>query len=153
MKFFISYSTDDLSLVHLIAKYLKSHVEVHYWDKSKVPGQEAWPTIFNWIDQSDLVLAVISDKTVSRAMSVGQEIGHAKAKAKTIIPLVAPGVSSSELGCLSEITYQPIDPNNPGPALKNIERYLLERKHEIEKQQILLLIGGILGFLWLASKK
>ena len=30
-------------------------------------------------------MAVITDSTVSRAMSVGQEIGHAKAKDKTII--------------------------------------------------------------------
>ncbi|MBI1821765.1 MAG: toll/interleukin-1 receptor domain-containing protein [Nitrospirae bacterium] len=153
MKIFISYSTDDLSLVHRIAEYLRPHVEVLFWDKSKVPGQEAWPTIFNWIDQSDLVLAVISDKTVSRAMSVGQEIGRAKAKTKTIIPLVAPGVSSSDLGCLNGITYQKIDPNNPGPALKNIEKGLLERKLQFENTQTLLLLGGILALLWLVSKK
>jgi hypothetical protein len=82
MKIFISYSTDDIRLVHKIATSLCSYSEVYYWAKDYIPGEEVWPTIFSWIDNSDLVIAVITDKTVSRAMSVGQEIGRAKTKNK-----------------------------------------------------------------------
>lgn len=153
MKIFISYSTADLELVHNIASYIKPHAEVYYWHKSKIPGQEDWPTIFNWIENSNLVLAVITDKTVSRAMSVGQEIGHAKAKGKTIIPLVGPNVDSKELGFLSRIIYQPIQPNNPGPALQAIEKVILVKKQQIEKQQAIFLIGGIFALILLLSSE
>lgn len=151
MKVFISYSTDDIKLVHQIANYIKPHAEVFYWHNSKVPGQESWPSIFQWIDESDIVLAVITDKTVSRAMSVGQEIGHSKAKCKTIIPMVSPDVQNSDLGCLSGITYQPILRDNPGPALKVIEKLIMGKKQRLEIQQSVLIFGGVLFLIWLAS--
>jgi len=153
MKIFLSYSTPDEKLVHEIANYIRRHAEVYYWDKSKVPGSEVWPTIFKWIDQSDLVLVVITGNTVSRAMSVGQEVGHAKAKDKTIIPIVSSEVPISELGFLSGIIYQQIDPKNPGPAMQAIERIVLGRKQQIEWQRELFIIGGILLLVWLGSKK
>lgn len=151
MKVFISYSTDDISLVHEIVNYIKPHADVFFWDKSKVPGQEAWPSIFKWIDQSDIVLAVITDRTVSRAMSVGQEVGRAKTFNKTIIPIVSPDVAPSELGFLSGITYQPIERDNPGKALQAIKQVILSKKQEIESQQAILLVCGILGLVWLVS--
>ncbi len=153
MKVFISYSTDDITLVRQIADYIRPHADVFYWHKSKVPGQEAWPTIFKWINQADLVLTVITDKTISRAMSVGQEIGRAKAKMKTIIPIVAPDVPITELGFLSGITYQRIDRNNPEPALRAIENLVLEKKQNIEIFQTLLLVGGVFALIFMASKK
>ncbi|MFZ5994790.1 MAG: toll/interleukin-1 receptor domain-containing protein [Thermodesulfobacteriota bacterium] len=151
MKVFISYSTDDISIVHTIAQHVRPHAEVFYWDKSKVPGQESWPIIFTWVDQADIVLALITGKTVSRAMSVGQEIGHAKAKGKTIIPIVSPEVPSSELGFLSGITYQPIERNNPGPALESVKRVILAKKQQIESNQAFLIIGGILALLFITA--
>ena len=153
MKVFISYSINDMSLVHTIANHIKHHADVFYWDKSKIPGKEAWPTIFNWIEQSELILAVITDSTVSRAMSVGQEIGHAKAKDKTIIPIVGPNVPNAELGFLSGITYQSIQHDNPGPALSVIEQVILDKKQKIDFTNAVVVIGGILALIWLASKK
>lgn len=97
MKVFISYSTEDLSLVRQIADEIRAHAEVFYWDETRTPGEHAWNQIFAWIDQSDAVVAVITDKTVSRGISVGQEIGHAKAKQKTILPIVASDVPVTEL--------------------------------------------------------
>lgn len=151
MKVFISYSTDDISIVHTIAQHVRPHAEVFYWDKSKVPGQKSWPTIFTWVNQADLVLALITGKTVSRAMSVGQEIGHAKAKGKTIIPIVSPEVPNSELGFLSGITYQRIQQNNPGPALESVKRVILAKKQQIESNQAFLIIGGILALLFITT--
>lgn len=152
MNVFISYSAEDLELVKWIGNQIKPHAAVYYWDNSKQPGSEAWPMIYSWIDQSDLVLAVITDSAVSRAMSVGQEIGRAKAKLKTVIPVVTSNVPSTELGCLSGTTYQKIDPENPGVALNAIKRVILAKKQTLENQKnMLFLVGGVVLTLLLLS--
>lgn len=154
MNVFISYSAEDLALVRWIGHQIKPHAEVFYWDNSKQPGKDAWQTIFSWIDQSDLVLAVITDSAVSRAMAVGQEIGRAKAQGKTVIPVVTPNVPSSELGCLSGTTYQKIDPENPGVALNAIKQVILAKKQSLENQKTMLfLVGGVLALFLLTSKE
>lgn len=152
MKIFISYSTADIELVRHVAAFARAHAEVFYWEESKIPGKEDWPTIFSWIDQSDLVLAVITDETVRRAMAVGQEIGQAKAKGKAIIPLVGPFVDAKELGFLSRVTYQRIHPDNPGPALKTVEKVILARKQSLETWRAISVIGGILALVLLSSE-
>ena len=128
VKVFISYSVDDLKLVEELAKQIEPLAEVRYWNKSKEPGEEAWKQIFGWIDESDTILAVVTGKTVIRAMSVGQEIGHAKAKNKKIVPLVAEGIPVSDLGCLSGIVFEPIPTDNPAPALERIRNLFLPKK-------------------------
>ena len=75
MKIFISYSVDDTRMVGTIANHIGRHAEVYFWDKSKELGSEVWPLIFQWIDQADVVIAVITDNTVRRAMAFGQELG------------------------------------------------------------------------------
>lgn len=57
MNVFISYSVEDTALVRSVADHVKQKANVAYWDKSKEPGKEVWPTIFGWIDRADLVLA------------------------------------------------------------------------------------------------
>jgi len=128
MKLFISYSTDNLDLVKEIADALKGQVEVKYWEQDKEPGEDAWKTIFGWIDNSDLVVAVITDKTVSRAMSVGQEIGRAVAKHKTIIPTVSKGIPQTALGCIGGITKVTLEEDKPSDIVASIEKIVLSRK-------------------------
>lgn len=106
MKVFISYSGKDLDLVEHLADALDEIVDVDYWDASRHLGEPDWDQIFEWIEESDLVLVLITDRTVQRAMAVGNEVGHAKAHGKAIFPLVAEGVPSSDLGCLGGITYE-----------------------------------------------
>jgi len=150
MRLFISYSTGDLEIVNQIADALRPHAEVYYWAKDNVPGQDAWQTIFQWIFLSDLVVAVITDKTVSRAMSVGQEIGHAKALNKTIIPLVHEEVSSSELGCLHGVTYISFSGDNATEPLNRLKGIITRTKQEKEAaRNMFLTIGGILVLLYL----
>jgi len=91
--------------------------------------------IFSWIDIADMVFVVITGNTLHRAMAVGQEVGHAKAKNKLIIPLVSPEVPSMELGFLSGIAYQPIDVKDPAPALQQVARLASMKKQEIENGQ------------------
>lgn len=130
MNVFISYSVADTDLVGMVAKQIKEKACVRYWDVSKEPGKETWPTIFSWIDSADLVLVLITDKTMQRAFSVGQEVGHAKKGGKQIIPLVTKDVTSADLGCLAGITYIPLDTTNPGDALKAVQDELEKLKQE-----------------------
>jgi hypothetical protein len=120
MRIFISYSNPDLTIVRTLGDQLNIFGDVFYWNQSNVPGMVAWEQIYNWIDNSDIVLVLITGNTVTRAMSVGQEVGRAKAMGKYIIPIVSAGVSPLELGFLSGVTYQPIDVLNPLPAISRI---------------------------------
>jgi len=88
-------------------------------------------------------------------MSVGQEIGRAKAKLKTVVPIVTPNVHSTELGCLAGTTYQKIDPENPGIALNAIKKVILEKKQTLENQKNMLFLAGgvVLTLLLLTSKE
>ena len=152
MKIFISYGMNDEPMVRQIADFLKPHAEVVYWSESKMPGNGSWETIFGWIDSSDIVLVLITGNTVARAMAVGQEVGHAKAKYKTIIPLVSREISPTELGFLSGITYQPVDRFNMAPALEALKHNILARKQKAEEtKQLFLLFGGIIAFFYVAS--
>jgi len=159
MKVFISYSVHDSEFVQEFANALKPHVEaLHYWEESKGLGEDAWTSIFSWIDEADLVLAVITDKTISRAMAVGNEIGHARAKGRKVIPLVAPGIDDGQLGCLKGVTYQRIDKDDPKPAIEAIAKEISRMK--LVKQQAgqsdlgdLLVIAGLVALVVWAAKK
>ncbi len=162
MNVFISYSVADTTLVKTVAEHIKEKATPKYWDKSKEPGKEIWPTIFGWIDSSDLVLVLITDKTMQRAFSVGQEVGHAKKAGKQIIPLVTKDVPSSELGFLSGITYIPLDTGNPRDALQavieeleKLNREATRRKElaEQQKKQAIFFLACLAVLLFIFSKE
>jgi len=162
MNVFISYSVADTALVSKVAEQIKSKASVNYWDLSKAPGKETWPTIFSWIDMADLVLVLITDKTMCRAFSVGQEVGHAKKGGKQIIPLVTKDVASADLGCLAGITYIPLDTTNPSAALRAVQGELeklemetLVRKglEEQKQKQTVFVLAGLALLLFVLNKK
>jgi hypothetical protein len=145
MNVFISYSTPDLSMVHELANRIKPFAEVFYWAQNNLPGQESWPSIFSWIDKSDLVIAFVTDNTVRRAMAVGQELGRAKTQSKTIVPIVSKQVQSCELGFLAGVAYQPIDIGNPQPAIDQVSQIVHSYKIDEEEQQKQLLTFIVLA--------
>jgi hypothetical protein len=152
MRIFISYSAPDITIVSVLADQLKMYGDVYYWDKDNSPGELAWEQIFSWIDNSDIVLVLITDATIARAMSVGQEVGKAKAGKKLIIPIVTSSVSINELGFLSDITFQEIDIKNPAPAIFRIIE-LIDCKNKDEFQKLSLILVAIGFFIWLQNKK
>lgn len=135
MKVFISYSSDDSTLVKRIADDLKPHADVFYWDDSKELGKDTWDQIFAWIDYADLVLVVITGNALKRAFAVGQETGRSRAKGIHTIPLVTMEVPNSELGCLSHLTYQKIDKGNPEPAIDEIKKTIFKMKQKEEQMK------------------
>lgn len=124
-------------------------VTVKFWEDSKEPGEDAWPTIQGWIDSADIVLVLATKSMISRAKSVGNEVGWAKSKGKTIIPIIERGVSSNELGMLAGITYIPLDRDEPEKAAEPI-RLALERvgsRNAVSVALILILAGFIIWAL------
>lgn len=151
MNIFISYSASDTAFVQKIAEGLKPHGNVRYWADSQEPGKEAWPTIYSWIDAADLVFVLITGQTLSRAMSVGQEIGRAKAQGKFVVPLVEPGIPPSELGVLGGITYIQIDAANPEETVKNTLDVVAKRREQLNGQAVLMAVGGLLTLVALSD--
>lgn len=145
MRVFISYSGKDLDLVEQLADALDEVAEVDYWDQSRYLGEPDWDQIFEWIDEAHLVVVLITDKTVRRAMAVGQEVGHARALGKAIIPVVAKGVKSTDLGCLGGIAYQMFDKDDFEDAIQLVTEAVDDRRRE--KNQRNLIGAGILGTL------
>jgi len=138
MKVFISYSMKDVDQVQIIADQIRPYVEeIHWWKESKTLGEDPWEIIESWIDDADLVIAVITGKTVSRAMSVGQELGYAKKKKKKIIPLVERCVLNTELGFLSGVTYQRFDRGDPEAALEGVRKAVeTEKKKSLANKSV-----------------
>lgn len=166
MKVFISYSVSDTALVRTVAEHIKAKATVTYWDQSKEPGKEIWPTIFGWIDAAELVLVLITENTLSRALSVGQEVGHARKANKPIIPLVAKGVGSSELGFLAGITYVQLDTTDPSAAIHALQQQLdklkqqallrhqqLQAQKELESRQGIAILALLALLLFVLGKE
>ena len=152
MRIFISYSSPDINIVSVLADQLRMYGDIYYWDKDKTPGELAWEQIYSWIDNSDIVLVLVTDATIARSMSVGQEVGRAKAGNKLIIPIVSSSVANNGLGFLSEITFQEIDITNPAPAIYKIIE-LIDCKNKEEYQKLSLVLVAIGFFIWLLNKK
>lgn len=152
MNIFISYSVSDTATVHQIASKIQSLGSVRYWAESREPGNEAWPTIFSWIDSSDLVFVVITGAALKRAMSVGQEVGRARNQQKFIVPLVERGIPASELGCLNGLTYIELDPADLGATLEQARAVVEKRKMEKEATtNAVLAIGALVALIYAAS--
>jgi hypothetical protein len=181
VRIFISYSVQDTSLIRQFADGLKSEngvSQVHWWEDSKRLGQEAWPQIFSWIDEADLVLVIVTGNVLSRAMAGGNEVGRAKAKGKYIIPLVSKvtgwrwllqklgfkvGISTADLGCLGDLVHVRISEHDPKAGIEKIKLELTQlvsaRQLQLvsaqqDAEQALLIIGVLtaVGLLWAASK-
>lgn len=177
MKVFISYSAKDISLIRKFADGLQQQAagvsRVHWWEDSKRPGKEAWPQIFRWIDEADLVLVIVTGNVLSRAMAVGNEVGYAKAKGKSIIPLISElsgwrmmlwrlgvantGISTEDLGCLGELVHVRINEHDPKAGIEKIKaeltQFAKEKQAANDAEQAKLILGllGVVGALWASS--
>lgn len=86
-------------------------------------------------------------------MSVGQEVGHARARNKFIVPLVEHGIPAAELGCLHGTTYMEFDPGNMSGAVEQVRRTVESRRTEVEKStNSILAIGALLAILISVTK-
>jgi len=178
MKVFISYSAKDTAFVRRIAEGIRAeHVTVNWWGESKRLGEDSWKQIFGWIDEAEFVLAIVTGNVLHRGLAVGNEIGYARAKGKTIIPLVTDEKDRFDLGCLIGAVDQYIDQDDPQAGIEAIKRHI-QKEHLLsvpasnEKPQIqkvppvsvpapngevdwgkVLMILGVVGVIWVAAKE
>lgn len=148
---FISYSVHETAIVDAINTHLLPHAKTLFWKQDNVPGQDAWQTIYSWIDSADLVVVVLTGKTLTRALSVGTEVGYARKAGKRIIPLVAPEVPKGELGCLEGITYIRLDYESPETTIGHLHSAIADYAHQkAESQRAVALLGlialGVIAF-------
>jgi len=161
MNIFISYSAKDTEFVRRIADGIRAeHVIVNWWDESKKLGQNSWQQIFGWIDEADLVLAIVTGNVLHRGLAVGNEIGYARAKGTTIIPLVTDEKDRFDLGCLTGTVDQFIDENDPQSGINAIKRHI-KKDHprnapvangEVDWGKVLVLLG-VVGVTWMAARE
>lgn len=134
MKVFISYSVKDVRLVEFVSRQIQPHAEAVYWSRDRIPGQDAWATIFRWIDDSDCVIAVLTGNVLERGESVHNEVGYAKGKGKLVIPLVGSDVPHDRLGCLHGITYLPLDRERFPEAMDRLKATLAAMAKQKQRQ-------------------
>lgn len=161
MKIFISYSAKDTDFVRRIADGIREeHVTVHWWDDSKKLGEDSWKQIFSWIDEADLVLAIVTGNVLQRGLAVGNEVGYAKAKNKPIVPLITNEKDRFDLGCLTGLVDQYIDEKDPQVGIDAIKCHI-EKEHpvivpavndEVDWGAVLTILGSV-GVIWMATRK
>lgn len=88
MRLFISYSHDDKAWVFELWRALRDRAHHDAWiDQRIVPAQDWWDTILNNIERAEVVIYVMSPKSVESIYCLA-EIGYALALNKPIIPLM-----------------------------------------------------------------
>lgn len=149
---FISYSTSDLNLVTEITNQLKQFgANCYVADNIIEAGELLSDKIENAINRADCVLVILTEEGF-RSQWVNQEIGLAKAKGKTIIPIIESGVTVA--GVLQGIEYIPLDKSNPQNFLNKLTERITDLKKS--KDSTNLLVYGALGalaLLWLTTRE
>src|SRR5437868_2209514 len=141
MKVFISYSSTETKFVKDLAAHLATHVDPIFWGKDKLPGDEDWPSIFKWIEQSKFVVVVLSDAVLRRGIAVGQEIGFAKKCGKTIIPFVSETVEIKDIGFLKGITPVRYNEGDPSLAVAELIEVIKSKKEKISEDEGIMILG------------
>ncbi len=161
-KIFISYSTHDLIQVEFLKQQLvDTPIEVFIAEYSIQPSEDLESKITSAIKGCDLFV-VLWSSNAENSKWVSQEIGHAKAFNKTILPLVL-HENIVLPGFVSNLKYLPIyqDPDTQLKQAKNIIIDLYSKKSdELAKQEArkqkdkeqLFLVGAGLFLLWASSK-
>ena len=161
-RIFISYSSHDLSQVDLLRQGLEnSPIDIFVAEHSVAPSENLSDKITEAINNCDLFVLLWSANAEASGW-VSQEIGHAKALKKNILPLVLnEGVEPP--GFISNLKYLPVY-QNPASAFqqardiivtsydkKTSELADMEAKQQKEKDNLVLLGAGAF-LLWAFSK-
>ena len=151
-KVFISHSTRDqglvISLTNLLSKF---GVDVFVAEWYLTPGESINDKILENIRSADCVVALLTRNGI-RSNWVQQEIGYSLQCSKVIIPIVEKGIDQKDLAALQGREYIEYDPNEYQQALIKLSTYVSSLKlGKEEKEKTMLVLGGLLAFLLLAS--
>lgn len=110
MILFISYAQRDLPLAQqLAARLSQGGVKVRYWEQDKVPSKPAWQTIQGWIDESTIVVPILTQEGGISSPAVNQEVGYAVRAGKRIAAIVGPQVAQASLAMIQATTIIALD--------------------------------------------
>ncbi len=138
MLLFISYAQRDLPLAQQLASRLSgSVVKVRYWEQDKVPSKPAWKTIQTWIDESTIVVPILTEEGGIKSPAVNQEVGYAVRAGKRIAAIVGPQVAHASLAMIQATTII---------ALDSVEKILdgVLRAVQAEKDERIKIVAGVL---------
>lgn len=95
-------------------------------------------------------MKVFVSSSVADVDLLRQEVGRVRAKDKPVVPLVSSDVKPEDLGRLNGVIYHPISRDQTQQALAGVARVIEGMKlKKAEEQRQLLMVGGIVGLLWL----
>lgn len=108
MQIFLSHATSDGELVAQVKAAVGTLASVYCTEDDIQAGSNVHVKIQQQIRKSELMIVLLSNHG-AESIYLHQEIGFARSAGKLIIPLVAPGLSSTRLGMLEGIEYIQID--------------------------------------------
>ncbi|MFC1786843.1 toll/interleukin-1 receptor domain-containing protein [Halobacteriota archaeon] len=146
-KVFISHSTKDMDIVHELCISLEFvEIEPYVSEYDPEPGEELSQKIKNNIDDSEYVVALLTDDGI-RSQWVNHEIGYADKAGKKIIPIVEEGVKVS--GFLKSKEYIRFNRSAPSEAFDIIMSRLQNLKIGKKKKKYVVLAGIAVFFFGL----
>ncbi|NJR12676.1 toll/interleukin-1 receptor domain-containing protein [bacterium] len=96
MKFFVSYSRSVQDKVRQIIETLRGAGEEVWWDQDLRAGQDWWGTILDNIEQCQVCLFIVSEKSVQSPYCM-DELRYALARNRLVLPYVIEGLPSYPL--------------------------------------------------------
>ena len=152
MKVFISHSVEDRNIVSAINCNLAlANIQAYIAEEDYQPGTNIWEKVTRNIDDSDVVIAILTRDGV-RYSYVNQEVGYAFKAGKQVIPIVEDEVKP--VGALEGKEYIRFNRLSPLNAVDIAAQYL--EKHKTKSDDVVSLIIMIIFFafiLRILSKK
>lgn len=157
MNIFISYSGADVKLLKEISTQLSKNIqgiELLYWDKDKLPGEDDWASIHKWIDQSQIIIAIVTPAAIQRGISIGFEGGYAKKSNKVIIPFISKEIKIGDIGWMKGLIAIYFDETDPSKALSELYDAVQRQKSKIIDGETkgLILVGLTILYILSRSK-
>ncbi|PWK52818.1 toll/interleukin-1 receptor domain-containing protein [Pleionea mediterranea] len=154
---FVSYSTDDISEVEKLKLQLEgTPIKLFIAEYSISPGENLTGKIIRAIKECDLFVVLWSKRAESSGW-VSQEIGHANALSKHILPLVL-SKEAPPPGFIKNLKYLPVhqDPERALNKAREIIMAAYDRKQKLlqeQKERDSLALLGLGAFLLWAFNK
>ncbi|ODS38749.1 MAG: hypothetical protein A7316_07280 [Candidatus Altiarchaeales archaeon WOR_SM1_86-2] len=152
MKVFVSHSVKDRNIVSTLKSNLDlAGIQTYIADEDYQPGTDIWEKVTRNIDDSDIVIAILT-RDGDRSSYVNQEMGYASKANIQIIPIVEDNVKP--VGALEGMEYIRFNRLSPLDAIDLTTQYL--ERHKTKSNDIVSLVITIIFFafiLRILSKK
>lgn len=148
---FVSYSTNDFPVVEHVRRLLTSpEVNVFIAEYSVSPSTPLNESILQAISSCDLFVLLWSRNSKASDW-VPQEIGVARGKGRTILPIVLEDGLQLP-GFISDLKYLPAF-RNPAESYLWLQQNIFARAQKQQQASALGILGLAVAFIWLLNQK